>query len=120
MKQETANLNLEGRKALEAAQARVLDLNRELASLTKRVQDQVQENKEMREYYQQCEADRRDREIVLLGDRDALTRALEVCARRLASPIADKDPSRGGWRAVSALGPNPILEHFNKAGAFRP
>ena len=36
---------------------------------------------------------------VILGDRDALTRALEVCTRRLASPQADKDFSRAGWRA---------------------
>jgi len=40
---------------------------------------------------------------VLQGDRDALTRALEVCTRRLASPMADRDPRRAGWRAANAL-----------------
>lgn len=39
---------------------------------------------------------------VLLGDRDVLTRALEVCTRRLASPAADRDPVRAGWRALQA------------------
>lgn len=39
---------------------------------------------------------------VLLGDRDALTRALGVCTRRLTEPHADKDPSRAGWRAQQA------------------
>lgn len=39
--------------------------------------------------------------LVLLGDRDALTRTLEVCTRRLASPTADRDPYRAGWRGVN-------------------
>lgn len=37
---------------------------------------------------------------VLQGDRDALTRTIEVLSRRLASPGADKDPARAGWRAM--------------------
>lgn len=41
--------------------------------------------------------------VLLQGDRDALTRTIEVLARRLASPAADKDPSRGGWRSLSII-----------------
>jgi hypothetical protein len=37
---------------------------------------------------------------VLLGDRDRLTATVEVLSRRLASPYADKDPVRGGWRGA--------------------
>lgn len=40
---------------------------------------------------------------VLQGDRDALTRTIEVLSRRLASPGADKDPARAGWRAAQAV-----------------
>ena len=40
---------------------------------------------------------------VLQGDRDALTRTIEVLSRRLASPQADRDPVRAGWRAQQAL-----------------
>jgi len=55
------------------------------------------------------EADRHTRELtaaydhttVLQSDRDRLTVALEVCARRLASPAADRDVRRGGWRAAN-------------------
>jgi chromosome segregation ATPase len=44
-----------------------------------------------------------DHILVLQGDRDRLTTALEVCTRRLASPYADKDPSRGGWRSANQM-----------------
>ena len=47
---------------------------------------------------------------VLQGDRDVLTRALEVCTRRLASPIADKDPVRAGWRAANVLQTSALNE----------
>lgn len=40
---------------------------------------------------------------VLQGDRDALTRTIEVLSRRLASPQADRDPVRAGWRAQQAM-----------------
>lgn len=39
---------------------------------------------------------------VLLGDRDRLTATVEILARRLASPSADRDATRAGWRANSA------------------
>lgn len=35
---------------------------------------------------------------VLRSDRDRLTAAIEVMARRHASPAAESDPSRAGWR----------------------
>lgn len=38
---------------------------------------------------------------VLQSDRDRLTAALEVCTRRLASPAADQDATRAGWRYAS-------------------
>lgn len=38
---------------------------------------------------------------VLQGDRDRLTAIVESLARRLASPSADYDPNRGGWRGAA-------------------
>lgn len=39
------------------------------------------------------------RNLVLQSDRDRLTAALESCTRRLASPEAELDRTRAGWRA---------------------
>lgn len=41
--------------------------------------------------------------VVLLSDRDRLTAALEVLTRRFASPHAEQDPSRAGWRASARV-----------------
>lgn len=38
---------------------------------------------------------------VLESDRDRLTTVVEVLARRLMSPAAEKDRSRAGWRALT-------------------
>ncbi len=38
---------------------------------------------------------------VLESDRDRLTTVVEVLARRLMSPAAEKDRSRAGWRAMN-------------------
>jgi len=47
--------------------------------------------------------------MVLLGDRDALTRTIEVLSRRLASPAADRDPYRAGWRGANmAINEQPL------------
>jgi chromosome segregation ATPase len=40
--------------------------------------------------------------LVLQSDRDRLTATIEVLSRRLASPAADEDPTRAGWRAGNA------------------
>lgn len=37
--------------------------------------------------------------LVLQSDRDRLVAALEVLTRRFASPTAETDPTRAGWRA---------------------
>lgn len=39
--------------------------------------------------------------LVVQSDRDRLTAALETCTRRLASPTAEKDATRAGWRAAN-------------------
>ncbi len=44
-----------------------------------------------------------DHLTVLQSDRDRLTCALEVACRRLASPTADQDYTRGGWRAANRI-----------------
>jgi hypothetical protein len=44
-----------------------------------------------------------DHLLVLQSDRDRLTCALEVACRRLASPTADQDYTRGGWRATNRI-----------------
>jgi chromosome segregation ATPase len=40
--------------------------------------------------------------MVLQSDRDRLTATVETLSRRLASPAADEDPTRAGWRAGNA------------------
>ena len=49
--------------------------------------------------------------VVLQGDRDALTRTIEVLSRRLASPLADRDPVRAGWRAGMAAAADMTVSH---------
>lgn len=43
-----------------------------------------------------------DHIAVLQGDRDALTRTIEVLSRRLASPAADLNVTRAGYRYANA------------------
>lgn len=38
---------------------------------------------------------------VLLGDRDRLTATVEILSRRLMSPAAEHDVTRGGWRGAN-------------------
>ena len=51
---------------------------------------------------EQWEKSFQDRLMVLQSDRDRLTATVEILARRLASPSADHDPARAGWRAANA------------------
>lgn len=57
----------------------------------------------------------RAREAVLLSDRDALTRALEIQSRRLASPAADRDVFRAGFRAPISQAPRMTDGHNDKS-----
>jgi hypothetical protein len=45
---------------------------------------------------------------VLQSDRDRLTATIESLARRLASPTAERDASRAGWRAANRLTPQNL------------
>lgn len=102
-------LNLEGRKALEDARRRVAQFQTDLLNAQAERDEAIKTYREERDRRmregEQYAIQGKAREVVLLGDRDALTRALEVCTRRLASPTAEMDPSRGGWRSANMLAP---------------
>ncbi len=49
-----------------------------------------------------------DQLAVLQSDRDRLTATVEVLSRRLASPTADKDARRAGWRHANTLMPSTV------------
>lgn len=74
------------------------------------LQSQLADARQVREELEKqlLEAERRSidleravgREAVLASDRDRLTTAVEVLARRIVSPAAETDPTRAGWRHV--------------------
>jgi chromosome segregation ATPase len=98
------NLNIEARKAIE-------DHERQIEYL-KSALDRAHEIHNEATKRHTAEIDQlRAHVLVLQGDRDALTRTLEVCTRRLSSPTADKDPSRGGWRSANLI----AVDHTAKA-----
>lgn len=55
-----------------------------------------------------------DHILVLQSDRDRITAALEVCVRRLASPHAEANIARGGWRGANRLLSNAVNEQPDK------
>ena len=69
------------------------------------------------QYARECESNKylltqhEQHAMVLQGDRDALTRTIEVLSRRLASPAADRNPYRAGWRGANmAINEQPLNE----------
>lgn len=90
-----------GRERGKQAQAQLAEIQRRNGEL---ILERDQARAEHAAYTQQADAERANllNQIdVLRSDRDRLTVALEVCTRRLASPGADSDPSRAGWRAAN-------------------
>jgi multidrug resistance efflux pump len=69
------------------------------ASYRQQLEDKnEQHGKEMEIEYQRRQA-LEAQIVVLQSDRDRLTATVEILSRRLASPAADRDVTRGGWRA---------------------
>lgn len=81
--------------------------NTEHGKEIERLSDQISRQEELLRYTEERNKDLLTRHqnhiAVLAGDRDVLTRALEVCSRRLSSPAADQDPTRAGWRTNSPM-----------------
>lgn len=98
--------------SLKRHNAGLLELNQQYQREITRLQAQISEMK--RDYDEELARFTRelsglsDHAIVLQGDRDRLTATIEVLSRRLASPYADKDRIRGGWR-----GANQAMEPIN-------
>lgn len=86
-------------KSAVALQQKHDALARENEMLRRQVESTAQRLNEEIEYTQ-----------VLQGDRDRLTAALELCTRRLASPYAERQLARAGWRGANTVGATPINE----------
>lgn len=71
-------------------QSEIVELQRKLKAAEQQIENRIAMTAEMG-----------SRIGVLESDRDRLTTAVEVLARRLVSPAAEKDRSRAGWRAMS-------------------
>lgn len=87
---------------------RVLEL--ELRERVRVLEHQLNErNEECQDHQREVRKVNRQNEIlqdhgmVLQSDRDRLTCALEVACRRLASPSADQDWTRAGWRTSNRM-----------------
>jgi predicted RNase H-like nuclease (RuvC/YqgF family) len=87
--------------------AGLTEMNEQYRRTAARLQEQVTEMKrdyeEERARFTRELSSLSDHAIVLQGDRDRLTATIEVLSRRLASPYADRDAIRGGWRGANAL-----------------
>lgn len=79
------------KKEVEALRSRVYGLESETRILRETAQQGTHELQQARAHIQ-----------VLASDRDRLTATVEILSRRLASPAADSDPSRAGWRSTNA------------------
>ena len=79
-------------------------------------QEQLEEKNEQHGKEMEIEYQRRQaveaHNLVLQSDRDRLTATIEALSRRLASPTAERDASRAGWRAANRL--SPIEQAINK------
>jgi hypothetical protein len=77
--------------------------NEIVTSLRKQNDETLRDYHDERERFARETAGLHDHILVLQGDRDRLTATIEILSRRLASPYADKDPIRGGWRWANQL-----------------
>jgi len=88
---------------LRAQAGQIAQLQKDLIAAEQRLRTALDDKlDETASYRRELDA-AHDHLTVLKSDRDRLTVALEVCTRRLASPGADRDLTRGGWRAANLL-----------------
>ena len=95
------NALVERNATIEYLQGQVRELREHTGHLIDQIRQMTDQQTSLQQDLSRKRAAYEAHTIVLQGDRDALTRVVEVLSRRLASPAADHDPSRGGWRSAN-------------------